>query len=354
MDLPPAPNGLWNRWNLGLRWGFCSNLNCHVRDNLLKCGACRVVFYCGAAHQRADRPYHKSSCNIVKTAREKLEQEEAALRARPGDAFLPENPFETARGRFWLMKPTRPYLQKRYELTAALLNIKSGLAVEEALEHSLGILQLNPGDNQMVRCQVPGLYLRLGRDQEAYDFIKWYATVGSAGDYEWDNPDSPFLNLHDEDVFEPVDIHIEKLTELSFLVCLTNLKLRLLLDVQMLDRESKSPGNRNANFDKKMEWVREHAYTDVLYKRREIVEMSDWTDLIATLQSQAEKLFDHVTQRNKHYWPALKAPERWSAAMPVPYGLGSPEEINMVFRQTWYSWAECPPVLQIAKEWASI
>ncbi|KAI1418457.1 hypothetical protein F5Y13DRAFT_149204 [Hypoxylon sp. FL1857] len=353
MDLPLPSNGLPNRWNLGLHWGLCSGPGCHVRDNLLKCGACRVVLYCGPAHQRADRPSHKSSCGLVKTAREELAREEAALRARPGDQFLSENPFETARGQFWLMTPTRPYLRKRHDLTATLLNIKTGDAVEDALEHSLDMLQLNPSDNQGVRGQVPGLYLRLGKDQEAYDFIKWYAAVGSAEDYQWGNPDSPFLNLHDEDIFEPVDVHIEKLMDLSFLACLTNLKIRLLLDLRMLDRESKKPANRNASFDKKMEWVREHAISDVLYKRREIVEMSDWTELIATLEDHAKKLFNRVNKRNKHYWPALRAPERWAAAMPVPYGIGSPQEINHVFRQTWYSWAECPPAMAMVRTWAS-
>ncbi|KAI0836729.1 hypothetical protein F5Y06DRAFT_273233 [Hypoxylon sp. FL0890] len=353
MDLPPPPTGLPNRWNLGLHWGICSGPNCHIRDNLLKCSACRAILYCGAAHQKADRPRHKSSCNIVKASREKLAQEEAALRARPGDLLLPENPFETARGQFWAWTPTRPYMRSRYELTAALLNIKTGDAVEDALEHSLGILQLNHGDNQMVRAQVPGLYLRLGRDQEAYDFIKWYATVGSAGDYDWGNPDSPFLNLRDEDVLEPIDDYVENLMELSFLVCLTNLKIRLLLDLQMMDRESKRPANRNAGLDKRMEWVREHAISDVLYKRREIVEMSNWTSLIAALEDQAKKLFEHVEKRNKHYWPALMKPERWAASVPVPYAMGSPEEINHVFRQTWYSWAECPPALEVIDKWAN-
>ncbi|KAI1140170.1 hypothetical protein F5Y05DRAFT_377430 [Hypoxylon sp. FL0543] len=352
MDLPLPPTGFSNRWNLGLHWGLCSRPECPVRDNLLKCGACQAVRYCGPAHQRADWPRHKSSCKLVKASREKLAQEEAALRARPGDAFLSENPFETARGLFWLMKPTRPYMQSRYELTNALLNIRTGDAVEDALEHSLGILHLNPGDNQMIRGQVPPLYLRLGRDQEAYDFIKWYAAVGSAGGYEWNNPDSPFLNLHDEDVLEPVDVHIEKLMELSFLACLTNIKIRLLLDLQMLDRESKKAANRNAGFDKKMEWVREHSLSDVLYRRRELVEMSDWKDLIATLEDQAKKLFRGVNKRNKHYWPALRAPELWTSVVPVACGLGSPQEINLVFRQTWYSWAECPPALEIVNKWA--
>ncbi|KAI1370526.1 hypothetical protein F4677DRAFT_465136 [Hypoxylon crocopeplum] len=333
MDLPPAPNGLSNRWNLGLRWGLCSEPGCIARDNLLKCGGCHAILYCSVDHQKADRPQHKSSCNIVKHAREELVKEEAALRARPGDASMPENPFETARGGFWSWQPTRPYMRSRLALTAALLNIKTGVAVETALKHSLKMLQLNPGDNQGVRDQVPGLFLRLGRDQEAYDFIKWYATVGADGDYEWGNPESPFLNLHDEDVFERVDEYAEELFDLGMLVCLTNLKIRLLLD---------------------MEWVREDAFSDVLYKRRDIVERADWTDLIADLEGQVKKLVECVKKRNEHYWPALNAPERWAAAYPTAFSPGSPQEINIVFRQTWYTWSECPAAMEVVKKYAGI
>ncbi|KAI1394276.1 uncharacterized protein F4822DRAFT_387750 [Hypoxylon trugodes] len=349
MDLPPAPNGLSNRWNLGLHWGICSGPNCHIRNNLLKCGACRVILYCGTSHQKADQARHKSSCDIIKNASAELVQAEHDMRARPGDAYMPENPFETARGQFWFWKPTRPYMQKRFELTSALLNTRTGDAVEAALEHSLEMLHLNPGDNQSVRSQVPGLYLRLGRDQEAYDFIKWYNTIGSAAGYEWGNPESPFLNLHDENVFEGVNACNRIGIDLSHLAYLTSLKVRLLLDLQMLEKQSKKPSNRNADYDKKMEWIREDAISDVLYKRRDIVERSDWADLIADLNNQLKKLIKHVEERYKHYWPALKSPGRWAAAIPILYALGSPEEISLAFRQTRYCWAECPSALEFVK-----
>ncbi|OTB00865.1 hypothetical protein M426DRAFT_26211 [Hypoxylon sp. CI-4A] len=351
MDLPPAPNGLSNRWNLGLHWGICSGPGCHVRNNLLKCGACRAISYCSVAHQKADRPRHKSSCQIVKDALEKLAPAEAGLRAESSEPS--HNPFETMRGRFWSSGPTRLYMEMRYEVTMALSNIRTGDAVEAMLDHSLEMLQLNPGDNQGVRSQVPGLYLRLGRDQEAYDFIKWWATIGSAGYYEWDNPESPFLNLHDEDILENVNVCAEKLFDLSMLACLTNLKARLLLDVQMLEQQSKIPGNRDASFEKKMEWVREHAMSDMLYKHQEVVEQTSWTDLISNLQGQVRVLVNRVKERNKFYWPALKEPERWSYARPIPYTPGSAHEINGVFRHTWYSWAECPPALELVKSLSS-
>ncbi|KAI2625686.1 hypothetical protein GGR54DRAFT_592605 [Hypoxylon sp. NC1633] len=354
MNLPPAPNGLHNRWNLGLRWGFCNKVDCVVRDNLQKCSSCLVAVYCSAGHQRAHWPEHKSTCKLIKTTREELAQEEVALRALPGDMFMPPNPFETERGSFWYWKPTRPYMKARFNVISTLLNMKTGEAVELALDHSFETLHLNCADNQGVRSTVPGLFLRLGRDQEAYDFIKWYAVTGAVSSYEWGNPESPFLDLHDQDVFERFDDFVAKVYDTSMLVCLTNLKIRLMLDLQMLQRESRKPGQRNAGYDKKMEWVREDAMTDQLYKRRDLVERSQWTDLIDDLDDQIKKLVKLVNERNEHYWPALKAPDRWAAAYPTIYIPGSPQEINIVFRQTWYTWSECPAAFEVVKRYARI
>ncbi|OAA33984.1 Zinc finger, MYND-type [Metarhizium rileyi] len=51
---------------------------------------------------------------------------------------------------------------------------------------------------------IPSLYIRLGQDQSAYDFMKWYATTGQGPDYDWDDVYLPFLHLHGEDALEPL------------------------------------------------------------------------------------------------------------------------------------------------------
>ncbi|KAI1460751.1 hypothetical protein F4805DRAFT_416971 [Annulohypoxylon moriforme] len=347
MDLPAAPNGLWNRWNLTLIWGICAGPNCFARDNLLKCGGCRAISYCGAAHQVAHRPEHKLSCNLIKKSRAKVAEEEAALRARPGDEWLEANPFETARGSFWHFHPTRPYMESRFVLIRILLDVKRGEAVEEALKLSLESLDLCRGDNQGARHHVPALYLRLGRDQEAYDFTKWWGTIGAQGDYPFGDLESPYLNLHDEDIFEPLGDIANKIFDLSMLASLTNIKVRLLLDIMELKGEFKKPSRRNASYEEKMEWVRENARCDILYKRRDIVERTEWEDLVPRLLNQAREVYSRVEKRNKHYWPALRFPDRYSAAQLTIYTPGSREEVILAFRNTWYSWSECPSALEL-------
>ncbi|EYB32558.1 hypothetical protein FG05_03305 [Fusarium graminearum] len=78
------------RMNLGLPYNHCSLASgCRVgfqSPNLLRCGACQVVKYCGKPHQKAK------------------------LRAEPGEDTGGENPFDTAVGQFWYFRSTRPYM----------------------------------------------------------------------------------------------------------------------------------------------------------------------------------------------------------------------------------------------------
>lgn len=47
--------------------------------------------------------------------------------------------------------------------------------------------------------------MRAGKDQEAYEFDKWYETACQDSHYDWGDMSLPFLNLHDEDVFEDIN-----------------------------------------------------------------------------------------------------------------------------------------------------
>ncbi|RYP04267.1 hypothetical protein DL764_004570 [Monosporascus ibericus] len=261
----------------------------------------------------------------------------------------PPNPFATVPGQFWYWKGTRPFMQRYHDLMSATLNIRTGEAVEAGLKYGLDMLRLCRGDNQGVRWQIPSLYLRLGRDQEAYDFIKWYATVGT-GSYDWYDMELPFLNLHSEDAFEDFQEHADKMNDLSQLVAMTNLKARLLVDVKGLkDHVARRP---NPSSEERMEWVREEALSDVLYGRREILERDDFQDLVRDLSSQVAKLYRRVEQLNQHYWPALDHPEGYGSALPTLYTPGSREEVILVFRYTWYTWSECQPALEAVRQFA--
>jgi len=311
-------------------------------------GGCGIALYCGAAHQKAHRSIHKVSCDIVKKSRDDLAREEKSLRKHKGDSETPPNPFESAVGMFYFWKGTRPYMQARYDYITAALNIRTGEGVQAALDSSLESLRLCRADNQAVRSGVPAMYLRLGRDQDAFDFIKWYAVNQSS--YNWSDMKLPFLDLHGADALESVEEHTTDFMDLSFLVALTLLKIRLLEDINMLQTYMEKCGERS--YETKMKWIRKEALSDVLYGRRDIVELADYKALVNNLENQVCRMLVRVDKANQFWWPALVDPGKYANATPTGYTFGSEAETVVVFRNSWYSWSECPPALILAQEYA--
>lgn len=113
--------------------------------------------------------------------------------------------------------------------------------MEAQLDHAMDMLQLSRSDNLGVRHVVPALMLRLNRDQECCDFVEWWSTTGNNGDYDWGNMKSPYLDIKNDDVFEPVEYLCNGwnlLCDLSHVVAVTLLKIKLLLDLTALQNSA--------------------------------------------------------------------------------------------------------------------
>ncbi|KAK8041453.1 hypothetical protein PG994_014460 [Apiospora phragmitis] len=171
---------------------------------LRRCTGCRLVRYCSGEHQVAHRPRHKQLCKRMSKLRAKLAQEAHAVRHATEDFMTPANAFATHVGRFWGILNTRDYMRARFAVAdeARLACTPDGVA--EALDHFLDMLRLCRSDNMGVRDHVPALMLRLDRDQEVYDFVKWWETSGQNDDFDWDDDNlaPAFLDFEDEDVLE--------------------------------------------------------------------------------------------------------------------------------------------------------
>lgn len=75
---------------------------------------------------------------------------------------------------------------------------------------------------------IPALYIRLGRDQAAYDFMKWYATTGQDPRYNWGDIDLPFLDIKDGDVLEsPAGMWTDEWLDLSHCSAVVLVKVRV-------------------------------------------------------------------------------------------------------------------------------
>jgi len=322
---------------------------CGRMDNLSRCGGCKVVSYCGRDHQVSDRPAHKAFCNKIKKARAKLDKEEGTLRAHPGDWMLPANPLESeqAIGRFWGLVGTRDYMRARFGVVDAQLKINTRQAVETALDHMLDMLCLCRGDNMSLRDIVPALFLRLGRDQECYDFCKWWVTTGRKGDYDYSDTSLPYLDIKNADVFEPVDPFIGTYPNLTGTIAITLLKIRLLMDLQTLERAKQQAGPYVPQ--EILDNIRKHAVSSVTASNRGILDR-DQTPHISVLEAQVTQLFQTVHEANKHFWPAMLEPGENLTTRPQLFGRGDRQEMQIKLQYWYNAWIETPGAIGVIKE----
>ncbi|KAK4194884.1 hypothetical protein QBC40DRAFT_237676 [Triangularia verruculosa] len=294
---------------------------CEAVAGLRLCGGCKVVNYCGADHQLSHRPEHKTACNEIKKTREELEREEALLRAKPDDMF------NNGVGHFWGITDTRDYMRARHAAADALLQVDTRAAVEKALEHFLDMLRLCRSDNLGVRDIIPGLFLRLGREQECYDFLKWWATADPDGTYNWGDTTLPHLDIHGADVFEPIDMFSED-TSLCHLSMLTLLKLRLYLDMDHWQTAIEN-GNREPY----------RPVGKLVRNKVHAIDLQTMSTLVERLRTQYRALIRRVHTANPHFWNALVDSDD-EPAMPTMFGLRTPEEACVALYHCIDAWQE--------------
>lgn len=310
---------------------------CPVRTGLLPCD-CKVVSYCGPGHRSADRSKHKTHCTTIKNTRETLAREEAKLRDGTVGIVMPADIFNTGVGNFWALYGTQAYMRARFAAADALLYVATVSALEEALEHYTDMLRLCRHDNLGVRHMIPPLLLRLGREQECYDFLKWSATVDDenrANDvYSWCGPDLPYVDLTGADLFEPLGWSCESL---SHLVTLTLLKLRLFLDLQAYEPEFgfelgdiTEPDRPIGKFVKSK--VRSFSTTKI-------------STTIEVLEGQYHQLCQRVNAANPYFWDALLDESGGPLVIPKDCTPGSPEEAQRTLYHCKEAWSESEDAL---------
>lgn len=197
-----------------------------------------------------------------------------------------------------------------------------------------------------VRSQVPALYLRLGRDQDACDFIKWYGAKRDSS-YDWRDMSLPYLDLKGEDALEPV-LENPHYHDVGFTVALTLIKIRLMNDLESLQKFKR--GKPNATGEEVYDYLQEEAMRDVLLNRGDIAAQDSYEGTIADLRGQILNLYKMVKEKNAHFWPGVMNPNLYAYHVPTGYTMGSREEAVLVFRNSWYSWAKTEPAISYIRE----
>lgn len=153
---------------------------CSGTTNLQRCEYCKVVHYCRSHRQARYRSPHSISCTLIEDARLRLASEEESLRYDSAHSIgglysVPLNVFESCVGFFWDILATRDYLLARHAFTDALLRIDTEDAVLLVVSEYADMLRLCRRDDLEIRHRMPAQLLRLGEDQQCYDFLKFWA-----------------------------------------------------------------------------------------------------------------------------------------------------------------------------------
>ncbi|EAQ83175.1 hypothetical protein CHGG_10993 [Chaetomium globosum CBS 148.51] len=320
---------------------------CKKTDGLSRCGGCYTYYYCGREHQTSDRPTHKTTCNTIKGTKTRLDEEEAKILARSaGDDELPANAMEL--GRLWLFQSARPYLRALYEHGEMLVRSWRQQGIEDALAVYLKLLRLNTSDNQAARHLIPALYIRLGRNQEAYDFVKgWGLQFRGRPEAKDLEPNQGYPHVKDADATEEVELWTGgRFLDLSFVSSLQLIKVRLLLGLQHLlqARAGLPEGAPMPSAREVLAEVRGKYGEDILDRMPEV--FADEASIVkkqGELNEQLKELFTAVDKYNKHFWPMMLQPEeRDFTTGSQMYTHGSREEAHLAFSQTYSAWCETP------------
>lgn len=189
--------------------------------------------------------------------------------------------------------------------------------------------------------------IRLGKDQECYDFIKWWTVASDDSHYDWSDTRLPHMDLRGEDAFEDVERFCDKYAELDHVVAVTLLKIRMLLDLQSLQAVARETDGKVPN--EITSSIKSHVVTsNIIGGNREILDAPDHSARIKTLVSQVRALVLHVIKLNPYIWHMLL--DREEVDSPASFSRGFPEQAQIAIHYSFNAWLETDGAVDVVEE----
>lgn len=140
--------------------------------------------------------------------------------------------------------------------------------------------------------------LRLGQDQECYDFIKWWET--GAEHHVWGGMSLPYLPIRDADVLEKTDFLLHRYGNLWYLVAIQLLKFKMLIDIRTIkiSRKIAVAGNLPGEL---WEHTEKHALQSSPFMRSVNKSSGDVVRMEMLLQRQCLKIGAAIVEANQHF-----------------------------------------------------
>lgn len=324
---------------------------CHTRTGLKRCKWCKLVFYCGREHQISNRASHKRRCKAVKKAVKVLGHEEHKLRTgQHSGALAGRNVFEDYVGRFVDIWDTTVDYMRALNNAADVMVVQFNNidAVETALGHLTYLVRLCGIAPSNFRQRIASLYLRLGRDQECYNFFKWYATKANSIDPDWDDMEQPSLDLRDADALEcPEGLwggDLVDTCDIGDSVYVLLIKVRILFDLQHMQNATRA--FQGFILPELIDEIRVQALVSgVVAARNDIVLASverTW-NLIQIIRGQIKLLFNAVERYSPGFWFLFVGPKPHHRQYWI---IGDP---SFKLEHHYEAWNETPGSIELIK-----
>ena len=168
------------------------------------------------------------------------------------------------------------------------------------------------------------------------------------GKYDWGDTSLPYLNIKNADVFESVGQFVGRFPDLSHLAALSLLKIRLLIDLQSLQRARQEIGQKVPQ--EILDAVQQQVVSSIVSNSPHILERHDHTGQIEELKEQIWKCFNAVKEHNRYFWPALLNPGVHLTTRPDFYSAGTVEEMQLMLQYCYDAWAETPGAFSVIEE----
>lgn len=230
--------------------------------------------------------------------------------------------------------------------------MRSRDAIEKRLAYMMEVQSLV--DNNGMREAVPDLMLRLGKDQEMYDFV-WgccklpQMLLGQFG--EFGGSAKSFRKIKGADALGDVDYLCRRDAGLEppLLIGVTLLKVKLMLglnDVRNAQVLKEKLPQEVVDIIKGIV-----SRSQIVAGNKKLIDMDSKENLALTskLKDQIRALWDAVNVANEHFWPMLLYPLKHLPSAYEIHPPGSVKEAKGFILRAWEAWWEVPGAIGIVR-----
>lgn len=272
-----------------------------------------------------DKAAHRRVCRKINQARVFVNDCDAGLQGRARYDWNEDTDSP------WQWPSFNRYMKARSLELETLMTAESYEAYEKAWLQAREMLLLANIDQLEIDFYLPYLLLRMGKEQELYDFLKWYEShVPDQHFRDFENNNAEYKNA---DFFGPVDIFCRPYSDLNTAFTVMLLKGKILLDLQKLLDE---PGRDVSQ-----------VITNRLNDASVVHHDSQHRWLIYHTDAQIRQLFRAIKQTWPWMWSAFLRPHRHLKTDYYGWIEGTEMEVCFALQRTHKLWKLMPEVIEM-------